>query len=431
MDELTHRAFRMSYLSQRGTRKIQRIPADATESPSCREETIASLIARLTEAKEEAEAANAAKSAFLATMSHEIRTPINAILGMANVLRSGGVSPEQAEHLDKIDTASRYLLDIINKVLDLSKIEADRFVLEELPVYVDALTDNARTLVAELARSKGIFLRVECDAFPPHLHGDSTRLQQALLNYLTNAIKFTREGSVTLRALLQEETPESIVVRFEVQDTGIGIPSEILPRLFEPFEQADRSTSRQYGGTGLGLAITSRLVEMMGGNVGVQSCSGVGSTFWFTARLKKISTQADAKTPEIDAEQSLYDRFKGKRILVVEDDPVSRLVARSLLEETGLIVDTAEDGMQAVRIAGETMYAVILMDMQIPGLNGLAATQQIRNLAGYRSVPILAMTANVFTEDKAKSLEAGMDDFLPKPFCPDLLYSTLLRWLEK
>jgi CheY-like chemotaxis protein len=285
--------------------------------------------------------------------------------------------------------------------------------------------------MAELARTKGVSLQVVCDSFPSSLHGDSTRLQQALLNYATNAIKFTHQGSVTLRALLQEETPQEVVVRFEVQDTGIGIPPEILPRLFTAFEQADSSTSRQYGGTGLGLAITGRLAEMMGGNVGVESSPGVGSTFWFTARLKKNTRHVDPSVIESDAERSLHDRFKGSRILVVEDEPVSRLVIRTLLEEAGLIVDTAEDGIDAIRMAGETMYAAVLMDMQMPRLNGLAATGQIRNLTGYQSIPILAMTANVFAEDKARSFAAGMNDFLPKPFSPDLLYSILLKWLEK
>ena len=430
MDNLSHGASRVSFRSLGGRRKIRRI-ANGVQLPRLRrEDRVASLIAKLTDAKERAEAANRAKSTFLSTMCHEIRTPMNAILGMANRLRRIGASPAQVECLETIDTASRHLLDIINKVLEFSKIEAGRLVLEEAPLGVVDLTDKVCSLVSESARSKGISLQVECDTFPSNLHGDSTRLCQALLNYLTNAIKFTGGGNVTLRARLQEETPQAVLVRFEVEDTGIGIPSEVLPRLFKDFEQADRSTARDYGGTGLGLAITSRLAELMGGGVGVQSSPGVGSLFWLTVRLSKHAIRSDSQPVDIDPEPVLRERFSGKRILVVEDDPVSSVVMRCLLEETGLVVDTAEDGFQAIRMVCDTMYSAILMDMHIPGLSGLAATRQIRTLAGYQSVPILAMTASVFDEDKARSIEAGMNDLLPKPFSPKLLYSSLLRWLD-
>jgi CheY-like chemotaxis protein len=222
-------------------------------------------------------------------------------------------------------------------------------------------------------------------------------------------------------------------VRFEVQDSGIGIPPDALPRLFGAFEQADNSTTRKYGGTGLGLAITRRLAELMGGEAGVESTPGVGSTFWFTVRLKKQEApRANAKpVPSSDPEKLIQLRCRGKRVLIVDDEPVNREVARILLEDTGLLIDTAADGEQAVTMAREAGYAVILMDMQMPKLNGLEATQQIRGMPGYLDIPIIAMTANAYAEDRARCHAAGMNDFLIKPFDPDTLFATLLKALDR
>ena len=401
------------------------------------EDTVQERTQALSLAKEAAEAASRAKSTFLANMSHELRTPMNAIIGMTYMLRRNNQDPGQMDKLGKIDNAANHLLQLLNDILDLSKIDADRMTLEQTAFMVDALTDELASLLAPRAEAARLRFILDIDSRLKSLQllGDPLRLQQILLNLAGNAIKFTERGEVRVVARIAEDDGESILLELSIWDTGIGIAPEAVERIFNPFEQADGSTTRKYGGTGLGLPICQRLVRLMGGEIQVVSTPGAGSVFTFTVRLRRAQAMpaeaAEMHQSGIAAEHTLRAEFPGCRILVAENDWVNQEVALELLREMlGFTVDIAGDGAQALDMAINHRYDLILMDMQMPELDGLGATQAIREIDGYAETPIIAMTANAFAEDRALCLDAGMNDFIAKPVDPDKLFVIMLKWLQ-
>jgi signal transduction histidine kinase/ActR/RegA family two-component response regulator len=410
---------------------------DITERKSM-EQALQSEHARLEEsvrllevAKKTAEAANYAKSEFLANMSHEIRTPMNSVLGAAQLLREESLSAHQSEFVTQILEAGRTLLGVINDILDFSKVEAGQLQIDRQPFALAASLARIGSLLGNAAHAKDLNLHIDC---PPELQravlmGDALRLEQILINLVGNAVKFTAKGDVWLRVTASSLTSSSARLRFEVQDTGVGIDSENAARLFEPFVQADGATTRRFGGSGLGLSISRRLVELMGGVIGAEGVVGKGSTFWFELPFDLQSEGSAASSLSPRPAPHKGPRLSGLRCLVADDIPMNRVVIEQMLTREGAQVTLAADGQQALQLleAEPDAFDAVLMDVQMPVMDGLAATRAIRNDLGLKDLPVIALTAGVLPEQRQQTREAGCTDFLRKPVDRDELVALLLR----
>ena len=378
--------------------------------------------AEIERARRAAEEASEAKSSFLANISHEIRTPLNAIIGLTRLVLAMELTERQQDYLNDVLTASNALLGLIEDLLDFSKIEAGKLEMEEIPFRLDELFDNTATMMRARLGPKALDLKYHIDdKVPVNLIGDPLRLGQVLINLIANAIKFTSKGEVVTSVTLTASDDGRVGLRFEVKDTGIGISPEIRARLFRPFTQADASTTRKFGGTGLGLAISQRLVEMMGGTIGVFSNPGQGSRFWFTAEFDLSDAPLPVRNKRAEVPEGLH-------VLVVDDNEINRHIAAEMLAAEGVRVDLADSGATAVSMVRATEYDAVFMDLQMPEMDGYEATAHIRAEEKFADLPIIAMTAHAMTSERDKCLASGMNDHIAKPIDPDLLAAVLAQW---